>query len=232
MASLNEQTSRDFESADTNKDGVVSREEFEAWSDAQAPSNSKFAPPPPITEPAQLPGVTGKPSIDANTAYQNAKNECSGKSACGCQKEEITDKKMLHGSLDYILKHGTLDDVEKSARMRFNEKNYTGQHTKLRDSEAFGCDPKSIQSVIGSRFHPSTMALASRGDKIAVANIDSVWQQLQKRCDNKLKYSDLATAPPVVPINKLPTDKRETAPQIQAVVEKMEQRRQADWKRK
>lgn len=232
MASLNERTARTFKSADTNKYGVVSKEEFETLYGSQATSDSKFAPPPPITEPAQLPGVTGKPSIDANTAYQNAKNECSGKSACGCRKEEITDANMLRGSLDYIRKHGTLEQVEKTARMRGKEENYTEQYTGLRDSESSGCDPKSIQSVIGSRFHPSTMALASRGDKIAVANIDPVWQQLQKRCDNALKYADLATTPPVVPTNQPPTDKRETAPQIQAAVGKMEQRRQEDWKRK
>jgi len=177
-----------FDKMDLDGNGVVSREELETYIE----SNSKFAPPASITEPAQLPGVTGKPKVDVNTAYHNMQNECSAKSACGCQKEKLTDKVMLGTLSSFMQGVGSLDQMERSASIRTQEKGYTEQYTKLRDTESKGCDPKSVQSVVGSRFHPTTVGLASRGDKIAVAHIAPVWDQLQKRCDNKLKYADLA----------------------------------------
>jgi len=150
--------------------------------ESPAQAVTEFAPPPPRTEFAQLPGVTGKPTVDVNTAYHNMANECSAKNACGCQKEKITDKHML-------------DMLERG----YTEQNL--EDVKLMEAESNLCDPKSVQRVIVSRFHPSTMALASMGDKNAIAHIAPMWAQLQKECDNQLKYSDLAPAPPVMPAN-------------------------------
>ena len=224
MASSNE---RAFHAADGNRDGVVSKEEFAQWYGTRANSSSKFAPPPPITEPAQLPDTTGKPNLSETDAYYKAKNECSAKSSCGCSKETVTDGDVTRKNLAYIKDHGKLDFLEKSAAMRMKEKGYAEQYTKLRDTEASGCDAASIQAVIGTRFPASTMALAGRGDKIAIASIDPVWKQLQERCDNKLKYSDLSATSAAAPTGSVEAnkEKRVDVAKMQKQIAEQQQRR-------
>ena len=119
--------------------------------------------------------------------------------------------------------------LTRAARVIMKEKGYAEQYTKLRDTEASGCDAASIQAVIGTRFPASTMALAGRGDKIAIASIDPVWKQLQERCDNKLKYSDLSatSAAPAAPTGSVEANKEKRVD-----VAKMQKQMDEIWKKR